>query len=73
MSRWLALLMLSGVVGMLFGSSCDAADNTQLKLKELQKKLNAEVLAQPFSVPDIKQVQPKKTDVNIRQGEAPAV
>jgi hypothetical protein len=69
MSRWLALLMLSGVAGVLFGSSIGAADDTQQNLQELQKKLNAEVLAQPFSVPDIQQVRPQTIDVTTRQAQ----
>lgn len=69
MSRWLALLMLSGVAGVLFGSSIGAADDTQQKLQELQKKLNAEVLSRPFSVPDIKQVRPQTTDATTRQAQ----
>ena len=67
MSRWLVLLMLSGVAGVLFGSSMGAADDTQQNLQELQKKLNAEVLSRPFSVPDIKQVRPQTTDATTRQ------
>ena len=70
MSRWLALLMLSGVAGILFGSSMSAADNTQQNLKELQKKLNAEVLSQPFSVPDMKQLRPQTTESTTRQAQS---
>ena len=66
MYRWLALLMLSGVASIWFGSSIGAAADTPLQVQELQKKLNAEVLSQPFSVPDIKQVRPQQTDAEIR-------
>jgi len=69
MSRWLALLMLSGVTGVLFGSSISAADDTQQNLQELQKKLNAEVLSRPFSVPDIQQVRPQTTEATTRQAQ----
>jgi hypothetical protein len=69
MSRWLALLILSGVVGVWFGSSISAADDTPQHIQELQKKLNAEVLSQPFSVPDIKQVRPQKTEAETRQAK----
>jgi hypothetical protein len=69
MSRWLALLMLSGVAGVLFGSSIGAADDTQQNLQELQKKLNAEVLSRPFSVPDIQQVRPPTVDATTHQAQ----
>jgi hypothetical protein len=61
--------MLSVVAVALFGSRIGAAADTQQNVQDLQKKLNAEVLSQPFSVPDLRQIRLQQAEVEARQAK----
>ena len=64
------VIMLGIALSIMVGSGLGVADETKKKMEEMQKKLNAEVVSQPFNVVDEAEVQSYIEDAK-RRGMKP--
>ena len=68
--KWRLIAILSIVFCICIAVGSGAADETQKQMEQMQKDLNAEVVSQPFSVPDEAEVKSYIEDAK-RRGVKP--